>query len=183
MSMKAMKTYRCKCGFAVSGGHAIKLRDRGVHRNALGYPDINNGVLYCPICDDETLVEQPPLTPVIDPWSAELATRNRRYLESQEFRDIAGRVLAARASRNDLLDYVAGELREAMDCLEPMAPKNGRDLDGYHAANCILRAWAVLTCTDGAYGARLYEPREANETGAVPSRAVASEVPSPGGEK
>ncbi len=52
------KVGRCRvCGFTIAGELLIKLREDGVHRNANHEPRPNVGVGYCPICDDETLVE------------------------------------------------------------------------------------------------------------------------------
>lgn len=48
---------KCRvCGFAIGGELLIRLRRDGVHRNASHEPRSNDGVGYCPLCDDETLV-------------------------------------------------------------------------------------------------------------------------------
>ncbi len=55
-----MTTYRCRCGFTVDATIISRLRVRWIHRNADGVMTTNDGCAYCPICDDETLVEQEP---------------------------------------------------------------------------------------------------------------------------
>lgn len=48
--------HKCRCGFTVDDAGAKQLA-KGVHYNAVHQPSPNGGIAYCPICDDETLVQ------------------------------------------------------------------------------------------------------------------------------
>lgn len=81
---------------------------------------------------------------MIDEFAKSLSDKHRAYLSSIEFRVIVGHIRSGRASDAEILSYIQTELYEAMDCLEPITPKNGRFEDGWHASACVLRAWAML---------------------------------------
>lgn len=76
---------------------------------------------------------------------SETAAKNIAYFESAEWREVVNAIFSTNPTAAQSLTFIERELVEALDSLEPMAPDNGRALDGFHAGCCVLRAWSELT--------------------------------------
>ncbi len=58
---------------------------------------------------------------------------------------LINRVNNGEATLEEILLFVEGQLRDALDAGNP--PAEGRQSDSWHASACVLRAWATLTST------------------------------------
>jgi len=118
---KAM--HQCRCGFIVDAFSAQRLRETGIHRNAIGKPSGNDGCAYCPACEDETLVEQPagasaPAPPQPDTVSG----KTWREIASERFE----RILQLSAENATLHRWLAEKLQAIKSVEEGLAAAEAR---------------------------------------------------------